>query len=79
MINAKSIDCTHGQQASEKLTRQELFGGDPRHIRNHSKAIMIEQLMYAGGGGQQRRNELEAMTEDEVRKEWNFQLGYLME
>lgn len=63
---------------NEKLTRRELFG-DPRNIRNHSRNILIEQLMYANGGGREFRNRLEAMPDDELRKQWQFLLGDLLE
>ena len=62
----------------EKLSRRELFA-DPRNILEHSRAVMLEQLMYCGGGGRERRNQLEAMPTEQLREEWQFLLGDLLE
>jgi len=60
-----------------QLDREDLELRKPP--KNASRTVMIDQLMYAGGGDRQTRDDYEAMSDEELRNTWNFQLGHLME
>lgn len=48
---------------------------DPRNILAYSRNLMLEQIIHCTGGNRARRDELEAMTPEQLRAEWNKAIG----